>query len=93
MESGLLGLTSNGRGGQNQPIAARQWAAGFLPGQFQGVQLRSKGDPVLYLPTPPGVDQDQQKDVSWNNREGEKTSYDDCTLAKPEPSATSTVPL
>jgi len=60
---GFVVLTSNGRGGQNQPIAARQWAAGFLPGQFQGVQLRSKGDPVLYLPTPPGVDQGQQKDV------------------------------
>ena len=33
---GFVVLTSNGRGGQNQPIAARQWAAGFLPGQFQG---------------------------------------------------------
>ena len=60
---GFVVLTSNGRGGQNQPIAARQWAAGFLPGQFQGVQLRSKGDPVLYLPAPPGVDRGQQKDV------------------------------
>ena len=60
---GFVVLTSNGRGGQNQPIAARQWAAGFLPGEFQGVQLRSKGDPVLYLPTPAGVAQDQQKDV------------------------------
>jgi hypothetical protein len=60
---GFVVLTSNGRGGQNQPIAARQWAAGFLPGEFQGVQLRSKGDPVLYLPTPPGVAQDQQRDV------------------------------
>ncbi len=60
---GFVVLTSNGRGGQNQPIAARQWAAGFLPGQFQGVQLRSKGDPVLYLPNPPGVDSEQQKDV------------------------------
>jgi hypothetical protein len=60
---GFVVLTSNGRGGQNQPIAARQWAAGFLPGEFQGVQLRSQGDPVLYLPTPPGVAQAQQKDV------------------------------
>src|SRR5215212_160283 len=60
---GFVVLTSSGRGGQNQPIAARQWAAGFLPGQFQGVQLRSKGDPVLYLPNPPGVEMDQQKDV------------------------------
>jgi hypothetical protein len=60
---GFVVLTSNGRGGQNQPIAARQWAAGFLPGEFQGVQLRSKGDPVLYLPNPPGVGRGEQKDV------------------------------
>jgi len=60
---GFVVLTSNGRGGQNQPIAARQWAAGFLPGEFQGVQLRSQGDPVLYLPNPPGVESAQQRDV------------------------------
>ena len=40
------------QGGQNQPIAARQWSSGFLPSKFQGVQLRSKGDPVLYLDEP-----------------------------------------
>ncbi|MBP3958101.1 DUF1501 domain-containing protein [Gemmata sp. G18] len=60
---GFVVLTSNGRGGQNQPIASRQWSAGFLPGKFQGVQLRGKGDPVLYLTNPPGVDAGQQKDV------------------------------
>ncbi|MFM8275285.1 MAG: DUF1501 domain-containing protein [Gemmata sp.] len=60
---GFVVLTSNGRGGQNQPIASRQWSAGFLPGKHQGVQLRGKGDPVLYLTNPPGVGQDQQKDV------------------------------
>ncbi len=60
---GFVVLTSNGRGGQNQPIASRQWSAGFLPGKFQGVHLRGKGDPVLYLTNPPGVGTDQQKDV------------------------------
>jgi uncharacterized protein (DUF1501 family) len=60
---GFVVLTSNGRGGQNQPIASRQWSAGFLPGKFQGVHLRGKGDPVLYLSNPPGVDAEQQKDV------------------------------
>jgi len=34
-----------------------------LPGQFQGVPLRSKGDPVHYLNRPPGVSPDQQHDV------------------------------
>ncbi len=60
---GFVVLTSLGKGGQNQPIAARQWAAGLLPSRFQGVHLRGKGDPVLYLSTPAGVTQAQQKDV------------------------------
>ncbi|NIP96845.1 MAG: DUF1501 domain-containing protein, partial [Akkermansiaceae bacterium] len=33
---GFVVLTSVG-GGQSQPIAARQWHSGFLPGQYQGV--------------------------------------------------------
>src|SRR5215510_8647094 len=60
---GFVVLTSLGKGGQNQPIAARQWASGLLPSKFQGVNLRGKGDPVLYLGTPPGITQDQQRDV------------------------------
>src|SRR6266566_2262323 len=60
---GFVVLTSLGRGGQNQPIAARQWASGFLPSRFQGVHLRSKGDPVLYLGSPPGVTPGRQHDV------------------------------
>ena len=60
---GFVVLTSLGKGGQNQPIAARQWASGFLPSRFQGVHLRSKGDAVMYLSTPPGVTRDQQRDV------------------------------
>jgi hypothetical protein len=60
---GFVVLTSNGKGGQNQPIAARQWSAGFLPSKYQGVQLRGKGDPVLYLTNPPGVSRDLQGDI------------------------------
>ena len=58
---GFVVLTSLGRGGQNQPIAARQWNSGFLPSKYQGVQLRSKGDPVLYLGNPAGVTRDRQR--------------------------------
>lgn len=65
---GFVVLTSLGEGGQNQPIAARQWSSGFLPSRYQGVQLRSKGDPVLYLTTPPGVSPEQQEaDVATIN--------------------------
>jgi hypothetical protein len=60
---GFVVLTSNGKGGQNQPIAARQWHSGFLPSRFQGVHLRGKGDPVLYLTNPAGVTRDAQRDV------------------------------
>ena len=60
---GFVVLTSLGQGGQNQPIAARQWASGLLPSRFQGVHLRGKGDPVLYLGSPPGVSRSQQQDV------------------------------
>lgn len=56
-------LTSSGRYGQSQPIAQRQWHAGFLPSRHQGIHLRGTGDPVLYLSSPPGVDQTRQRDV------------------------------
>lgn len=55
-------LTSVG-GGQAQPIAARQWHSGFLPGRYQGVKFLSKGDPVLYVSNPPGVTRSNQSDV------------------------------
>jgi hypothetical protein len=60
---GFVVLISQGRGGQMQPIAARQWASGFLPSRFQGVQFRSKGDAVLYLRDPEGITREQQRDV------------------------------
>jgi hypothetical protein len=60
---GFVVLTSTGRGGQNQPIASRQWHSGFLPSRFQGVHLRGQGDPVLYLSRPGGVTPGRQRDV------------------------------
>ncbi|MBA3687176.1 MAG: DUF1501 domain-containing protein, partial [Planctomycetes bacterium] len=59
---GFVVLVSAG-GGQNQPIAARQWHSGFLPGRFQGVHFRSAGEPVLYVQRPPGVSRAQQRAV------------------------------
>jgi len=60
---GFVVLVSHGHGRSPQPIAARQWSSGFLPSRFQGVQLRSRGDPVLYLTNPPGVSRQQEGDV------------------------------
>ena len=34
---GFIVMLSQGRGGQMQPISARQWSSGFLPSKFQGI--------------------------------------------------------
>jgi hypothetical protein len=39
-----------------QAVFTRLWGSGFLPGEYQGVALRSSGDPVLFLDNPSGVD-------------------------------------
>ncbi|HEX3135574.1 MAG TPA: DUF1501 domain-containing protein [Planctomycetota bacterium] len=50
-------LTSFGSGRKDdQPLYDRLWGAGFLPAKHQGVKFRNKGDPVLYLSNPPGMD-------------------------------------
>ncbi len=74
---GYVVLTSVG-GGQNQPIAARQWHSGFLPSRFQGVPFHSKGDPVLYVGNPKGVSRESQRGVvdavnTLNGMHGELT--------------------
>ena len=57
---GFVVLTSVG-GRNPQPIASRQWSAGFLPSRFQGVEFNSSGDPVHYVSNPKGVSTKQQK--------------------------------
>jgi len=47
-------MISNGKE-SDQPLYTRLWSAGFLPSEYQGVQFRGKGDPVLYLSNPPGI--------------------------------------
>ncbi len=57
---GFVVLTSVG-GRNPQPIASRQWATGFLPSRYQGVEFNSSGHPVNYVQLPPGVSRQQQK--------------------------------
>ncbi len=59
---GFVVMTSVG-GRNPQPIAARQWAAGFLPSRYQGVEFSSNGDPVNYVSNPPGVSRELQSDL------------------------------
>ena len=57
---GFVVLISSGvapSGGQSD------WGSGFLPSVFQGVQCRSKGDPVLYVSNPPGMSRDLRRNT------------------------------
>lgn len=48
--------------GQSQPSAGKSlWGSGFLPSKFQGVEFRSKGDPVLYLNNPEKVSKEERR--------------------------------
>ena len=53
-------MISNGKD-SDQPLYTRLWSAGFLPSEYQGVQFRGKGDPVLYLSNPPGVSAESRR--------------------------------
>lgn len=59
---GFVVMTSVG-GRNPQPIASRQWASGFLPGRYQGVEFNSAGAPVHYLDSPPGVTSTGQRQL------------------------------
>lgn len=37
------------------------WGSGFIPSVFQGVQCRSKGDPVLFASNPKGMNRDMRR--------------------------------
>ena len=50
----VLHSTVNGGFG-GQALYARLWGSGFLSTRYQGVSLRSNGDPVLYLSNPNGL--------------------------------------
>jgi Protein of unknown function (DUF1501) len=79
---GFVVLLSAGRGGQMQPIAARQWSAGLLPSKFQGVKLNSIGDPVLYIENPRGISAKMQRQsIDAINR---LNRLEDATLHDPE---------
>ncbi|MGB7343965.1 MAG: DUF1501 domain-containing protein, partial [Pirellulaceae bacterium] len=39
------------------------WGSGFLPTVYQGVEFRSKGDPVLFLSNPKGIQNESRKQI------------------------------
>lgn len=46
-----------------QALFSRLWGTGFLPSEHQGVELRGKGDPVLYLNDPDGVGRNVRREM------------------------------
>lgn len=51
----LPGFVVLNSGGTNPSAGKNCWGNGFIPSVFQGVQCRSKGDPVLYVNNPKGM--------------------------------------
>ncbi len=48
--------------GANDPDGGKAlWGSGFLPSVYQGVEFRSKGDPVLFVSNPEGVNVDSRR--------------------------------
>ncbi len=56
---GFVVLSSGGTPDAGKSV----WGSGFLPSVYQGVQCRSKGDPVLYLKDPKGIDRNLKKQL------------------------------
>ena len=58
-------MLSQGTGkNPGQPIFSRLWGSGFLPSSHQGVQLRSSGDPVLFLKNPAGISRENRREIT-----------------------------
>ncbi|MSR66396.1 MAG: DUF1501 domain-containing protein [Pedosphaera sp.] len=47
----------------SQALFTRMWSSGFLSSKHSGVVLRDKGDPVLYIKNPPGVDSATRREM------------------------------
>lgn len=48
-------------GGTNPSAGKSVWGSGFLPSVYQGIQCRSKGDPVLFLSNPNGMNRNVRR--------------------------------
>lgn len=80
---GFVVLTS---GGKTPDAGKSVWGSGFLPSVYQGVQCRSKGDPVLYISDPDGMGRNlKQQSIDAINKvnQAEYDTYGDPeTLAR-----------
>jgi hypothetical protein len=73
--------------GQNNPDGGKScWGSGFLPTQHQGVEFRSKGEPVLFSANPAGIDARTRREsldlIGALNRVQHETTHDPETLTR-----------
>jgi hypothetical protein len=69
--------------GASRPSGGKAcWSSGFLPPSYQGVEFRSKGDPVLYVGSPDGIDPMDRRDSLDAIKDLNQIRYDD--LGDPE---------
>ncbi|MEC3906651.1 DUF1501 domain-containing protein [Tamlana sp. 2201CG12-4] len=73
-------------GGKNPSAGKNAWGSGFLPSEYQGVQCRNSGDPILYVSNPNGMSRDIRKKslkaINEINRSEYKAFNDDETLSR-----------
>lgn len=48
-------------GGKNPSAGKNAWGNGFLPSEYQGVQCRNSGDPILYISNPDSMSRNMRK--------------------------------
>ena len=68
--------------GAGQPLTNNAWGSGFLPTVHQGVQLRSQGDPVLFVSNPEGMGAERRRQSLDAVRDLNQMRYD--VLRDPE---------
>jgi len=68
--------------GVGQPLTVNAWGSGFLPTVHQGVQMRSQGDPVLFVSNPAGMSPERRRQSLDALRDLNQQRYD--LLSDPE---------
>ncbi len=61
--------------GVGQPLTVNAWGSGFLPTVHQGVQIRSQGEPVLFVDNPPGMSPQRRRQTLDALRELNQRRY------------------
>jgi hypothetical protein len=73
---------------QGAPVnGALNWANGFMPASYQGVPLRSAGEPIAYLQPPQGTSRERQRSQldllgQWNRDYADANPADDALEAR-----------